>query len=60
MENFDDITEGFEELARQGLAVKTQRVRDGRPVYVLRKFATPLEIAEQERAQQIERGEREH
>jgi hypothetical protein len=40
---------GFDELVADGKAIKTKRMRRGRPVYVLREFATPEEIEEAER-----------
>lgn len=43
----------MEILARKGSIVKTKRVRNGRPVYVSREFASPKEIADQEREQRM-------
>jgi uncharacterized caspase-like protein len=56
----ETVKQTFEALAREGKIVKTKQFRNGQPVYVTREQATPEEIAEQEREQLAERGEREH
>ena len=47
-----DTQELFDELVRDGHLVKTNRVRDGKPVYVAAEFATEQELQAQSKSKQ--------
>jgi hypothetical protein len=49
IDNIEKLQQAINNLVARGLVVKTGRTRNGEPVYVLTKYATPEEIRNQQR-----------